>query len=96
MPGQGEWGQCECHPLTTSQIKAKDTSDHDDNGLKCHASNGMPCHFPFQWNGKVTLQLKKISYIKFNQYFRFINLAQRITITYPGAAQKVKKNLFSK
>ena len=92
MSGQGEWGHCECQTLTTSP--AKDASDHDDNGLKCLASNGMPCHFPFKWNGKVTLQLKKIFYIRFNQYFRFINLAQQITITYPGAAQKVEKICF--
>ena len=26
---------------------------YDDHGLKCLASNGKPCHFPFQSNGKV-------------------------------------------
>ena len=26
---------------------------HDDNGQKCLASNGKPCHFPFKVDGKV-------------------------------------------
>ena len=50
----------ETGPQTLTTSPAKDTSDHDDNGLKCLASNGLPCHFPFKWNGKVTLQLSKI------------------------------------
>ena len=28
---------------------------YDDNGLKCFASNGKPCRFPFQSNGKVVV-----------------------------------------
>ena len=53
MSGQGEWGQCECQPLTTFPTKDKDPSDHDENGLKCFASNGKPCHFPFRFKEKV-------------------------------------------
>ena len=31
----------------------KDSSNIDDEGQKCLASNGKPCHFPFKVDGKV-------------------------------------------
>ena len=34
-------------------IRDNDTKDIDDNGQKCLASNGKPCHFPFKVHGKV-------------------------------------------
>ena len=34
-------------------IRDNDTKDIDDNGHKCLASNGKPCHFPFKVDGKV-------------------------------------------
>ena len=69
MSGHGEWGQCECQrqPLTTSPTKDKDSSDHDENGLKCFASNGKPCHFPFRFNEKV-IELCKRYLILFNLF----------------------------
>ena len=41
--------------LYASEIEGK-SKWHDDNGQKCLASNGKPCHFPFKVNGKVTFQ----------------------------------------
>ena len=33
-----EWGYCNC---------SRENTDVDDQGLKCLASNGKPCNFPF-------------------------------------------------
>ena len=33
---------------------------YDDHGLKCLASNGKPCHFPFKYKDKVTIWLYKM------------------------------------
>ena len=54
-----EGGDCHCwddnSTLTIYQIK--NTSDLNDNGLKCLASNLKPCQFPFKLFGKVTIPL---------------------------------------
>ena len=49
----------------------KDKSNIDDNGLKCLASNGKPCHFPFKVHGKVhrnNLMVLKVSPMCFQVY----------------------------
>ena len=49
----------------------KNTSDINDNGQKCLASNGKPCHFPFKVHGKVhrtNVMVLKVSPICFQVY----------------------------
>ena len=48
-----------------------DSSDIDDKGQKCLASNGKPCHFPFKVHGKVNrnnLMVLEVSSISFQVY----------------------------
>ena len=55
--GVANWGYCNCLVNNQNQTmpSTNDTSDHNDDGFKCFASNGKPCQFPFQHMGKVTL-----------------------------------------
>ena len=48
-----------------------DSSDIDDKGQKCLASNGKPCHFPFKVHGKVNrnnLMVLEVSSMCFQVY----------------------------
>ena len=67
----------------------------DDNGQKCLASNGKPCHFPFMFNRKVLENAVVEMYFKSIPFFRFIHLAQRPNLTTFGAAQKVSILIFN-
>ena len=51
----GQSGYCDCRESITSPYSANDATAHDDNGLKCLASNGKPCLFPFKYKGKVII-----------------------------------------
>ena len=63
MAGQSESGLCQCNEFIMNPSPTSDTSAQprdlslDDNGLKCLASNGKPCHFPFKHKGKVIIKV---------------------------------------
>ena len=67
--------------------QTENTSDLDNNGLKCVASNRKPCQFPFTYYGKVKIELWSI--FDSIKSFRSIHLVQLIPMNFPIAAQKV-------